>query len=850
MSMGKIPPGNVQGLTEYEAQRRLSEEGFNELPKSSRTSVFTIVLEVVREPMFALLLGSAVLYAFLGDLNESLILLLFACISSSIAITQRARSERVLESLRDLSSPRALVIRAGKSLRIPGRNVCRGDVIVINEGDRVPADANLIAGHDLSIDESLLTGESVPVSKGVEQPLAATETSGTATRVFSGTLVLSGDGIAIVSATGPHTEVGKIGRAVQSIKQVQPRLQRQIRRLVKVFAVFGFAACTCAVLLHGVLRGDWVQSILGGLALGMSMLPEEFPLVLTVFMVMGAFRLSRSRVLTRNAQAIEALGTATVLCTDKTGTLTINQMRVVELATAHAGWAEVQTPEIIAGSEELRDLLEAAMHACGERALDPMDQAIIGLASDVGIRPLPEKLRAQVFPLTRDLLAVTHVWRNADDTCTVATKGAPEALARLCKLNESALADLTLKVNLLAGKGMRVLGVGRGVWRQPDLPTEPAAFDLALVGLVALADPLRDNAMSAISECRTAGIRVVMITGDYPETARAIARQAGIGDGKIMTGVELDSLDEAALSAQVAEVTVFARTSPSNKHRIVHALQSRGEIVAMTGDGVNDAPALKAADIGIAMGGRGTDVAREASSLVLLDDDFNSIVAAIRLGRRIFDNLSKATGYILAVHLPIAGLALLPLLLGWPILLTPMLIALLELIIDPACSMVLEAEHSEKDIMTRPPRNPEESLISPARLIWGLVAGGLSLVAVGSVYIGATMQGLPTEEVRSLTFLSLVGANLALIFTSRTFRPAILDAIGRPNAVLGWGLAALGLIMTTLMASSMARGFFQLAPANITTIAVAVGTFVVLLVALQSVKRLPALRVTGSRQLT
>ncbi len=624
------------GLTQREAEFRLAQEGFNDLPSPDRRSVFGLIAEVLREPMFGLLLGAAVLYALIGDLGEAAVLAAFATVSVSIALIQRGRSEKVLDALRDLTSPRALVVR--------------GDVLVLVEGDRVPADAILVEGTDVRADESLLTGESVPVRKSVATSIAvasATPGGDDLPYLFSGTLVLSGTGLAVVTATGVRSEIGKIGHAVGAIEQEQPRLQAQTRRLVLIFASVGFVLSVLAVVLYGVFRGDWLQALLGGIALGMSMLPEEFPLVLTVFMVMGAWRLSRSRVLTRRAAAIETLGSATVLCTDKTGTLTRNAMSVVGLRAADAEWQR-QPPEHVCKSESLKVLLEAAMLASDTKALDPMDRALHDLASRSGLSRSEVVERVKAYPLSPELPAVTHVWSaGADKPHVVAAKGAPEALARLCRMDAGARAALVKAVDELARQGMRVLGVAGGHHAGAPLPASPTQFDLRFLGLVAFADPLRESVPEAVRECRSAGIRVVMITGDYRETARAIAHEAGIADGEVLTGHDLQALDDAELARRIRDITVFARITPSQKLRIVEALKANGEVVAMTGDGVNDAPALKAAHIGIAMGGRGTDVAREASSLVLLDDDFGSIVRAVRLGRRIYDNLRKAMGYIL-----------------------------------------------------------------------------------------------------------------------------------------------------------------------------------------------------------
>lgn len=840
-------------LSASEAAARLAREGYNDLPSTERHSPLALFLEVVREPMFGLLLGAAVLYAIIGDLGEALMLFAFAALSVSIAIIQRSRSEHVLEALRDLTSPRALVVRDGRRVRIPGREVVRGDLLIVTEGDRVPADAVFVAGEGIRVDESLLTGESVPVGKQAAPEArlptgAASEAAPCGDHVsqlYSGTLVLGGTGHAVVTATGIRSEIGKIGSSLGAIESGPSRLQQQTRRLVVIFATAGVILSTLVVLLYGFLRGDWLQAVLGGIALGMAMLPEEFPLVLTVFMVMGAWRLSQSRVLTRRAAAIEALGAATVLCTDKTGTLTRNTMSVVHLQCGVEQWSAGDAAAKIAESGKLGKLLSIAVAASEPEALDPMERALFELAGQAQSGPAPTGARVRAYPLQRELLAVTNVWDVPGDAdYLVTTKGAPEAIARLCKMDSVQRAVLTASVDRLARQGIRVLAVARGQHARGSLPESPLGLSFEFVGLLGLADPLRGSVPEAVRDCRSAGIRVVMITGDYPETARAIAREAGIEEGDVLTGQELDQLDEQALSQRARRTTVFARITPRQKLRIVEALKADDEIVAMTGDGVNDAPALKASHIGIAMGGRGTDVAREASSIVLLDDDFSSIVEAIRLGRRIYDNLRKAMGYILAIHLPIAGLALLPVLLGGPLILTPLLIAFLELIIDPACSIVLEAQRAEQNVMRRPPRHPSSPLFSKALASWSILQGALALLIVTSVYLYATRKGLPQEEVRSVAFVALAGMNLALVFVNRTFRASLRETLGEPNAPLWWGLALVVGVLTALLAWPDARTFLGLGSLHIDELVLSIAAALLLFVILQLLKRAWAPRLT------
>jgi Ca2+-transporting ATPase len=832
------------GLTSVEAEARLRAEGYNELPRPDQRTPLGIVLEVVREPMLALLLAGGAIYLLLGDLGEALILVVFASLSIAITVIQEMRTERVLEALRDLTSPRALVIRDGEQRRIAGREVARGDVILLVEGDRVPADARLLDSHDVQADESLLTGESVPVSKSAEAlPVGsvAPRPGGDALPfVFSGSMIVRGRGTAEVTATGVKSEIGRIGLSLSTLETEPPKLQAQVRRLVLIFAIFGGAVSVLVVVLYGLFRGGWLDGLLAGIAVGMSMLPEEFPVVLTVFMAMGAWRISQARVLTRRATAIEALGSATVLCTDKTGTLTQNRMSIARMVLPDgATWQAAEKDSPLSSAF-------ATLVACGVRAsavepTDPMEKAFLAVAqrpTDVEGAALPAGLRlVREYGLRPDLLAMTQVWQGADtDGLIVAAKGAPEAIAELCRMDAAAKERLQAAVDAMAVDGFRVLGVARAQPTSTDLPASQSEFDFTLVGLVGLADALRPSVPAAVKECRTAGIRVVMITGDYPETARAIARQAGIGADDLLTGEQLQGMDDATLAERVRTASVFARIMPEQKLRIVNALKRNGEIVAMTGDGVNDAPSLKAADIGIAMGGRGTDVAREASAIVLLDDDFGSIVKSVRLGRRIYDNLRKAMGFILAVHVPVAGLALLPLLTGLPIILGPMHIAFLEMIIDPVCSLVFEAETEEDDLMRRPPRAPNEPLFSVSTVAWGLLQGLIALVVVGAIYLVASRQGMADGEVRALSFFSLVLAILGLILVNRSFSTSVLAALTRPNRTLLLVVFGVVSLLALTLSWPAASQLFHFGPLHWVDLLLALGGGVVVLIGLESLK--------------
>ena len=836
----------IRGLTEADAQARLKAEGYNELPRPDRRTPLGIIVEVIREPMLLLLLAGGSLYLIFGNIGEALVLLAFAMMSVLITVIQESRTERVLEALRDLTSPRALVIRDGERKRIAGREVVRGDLVVLNEGDRVPADAVLVESSDLQTDESLLTGESVPVRKFASGSIAPSKIGRPGGDdlpfVFSGSLIVRGTGIGEVTATGVRSEIGKIGQSLNSLETEPPRLQAQVRQLVRVFVMVGGPVCVLAVLLYGILRGSWLDAVLAGIALAMSMLPEELPIVLTVFMAMGAWRMSQARVLTRRASAIETLGSATVLCTDKTGTLTQNRMTIVEMRLKTGASCKVGGTGEVNLPDGFHELVEFGLLASAPVPFDPMDKAFHGLGQMTlsGTEHLhgPEWLLARTYGLRPGLLAMSQVWQTSNDETTfvVAAKGAPEAIAGLCHLSATDLASLTRSVDAMAAEGLRVLGVARASYEGKEIPGSQRDFTFKFLGLVGLADPLRSSVPEAVSECRSAGIKVIMITGDYPATAKVIARQAGIDAVDVVAGAELENLSEPELAERVRTATVFARVLPEQKLRIVNALKANGEIVAMTGDGVNDAPSLKAAHIGIAMGGRGTDVAREASAIVLLDDDFGSIVKAVRLGRRIYDNLRKAIGFIFAVHVPIAGLALLPLLLGLPILFGPIHIAFLEMLMDPVCSLAFEAETEEDDVMRRPPHAPNEPLFSMQLIGWSVLQGAVAFLLVAAIFITASWRGMPEAEVRSLTFFALVLTIVGLIVVNRSFSASLRMAFRRPNPSLRWILAAVVAMLALTLLWPFASRLFRFGPLHLDDLALALGAGLLVVVILEFLK--------------
>lgn len=745
------------GLSSADAAARLRRFGPNRLPDRERRDLPRIAVEVLRQPMFLMLVVTAALYLALGDLGEGLLMSGFALVNLGLVVVQEWRTERVLDALRDLSSPRALVIRDGQEQRIAGRDVVPGDLVILAEGDRVPADALVLACGDLHIDESLLTGESVPVRKvaGTADLPPAPPGGDNLPFAFSGTLVVKGQGLAEVRATGLASEIGKIGARLATLAPEPTLIQTAVARLVRGFAAFGLGTCFLVVLLYVALRGGWLDGILAGLTVAMSMLPEEFPMVLTVFLALGALRLSRQHVLTRRAAAIESLGAASVLCVDKTGTLTQNRMEVKSLFLSGHYYEPAGGSTLPGLLESHRPFFEAAFlcHTLkevdqrGGPAIlgDPMEVALVRMARLYLRAPMAYPRIDEVpFDSDRKRLSVLH---QTPQGLILYTKGALEALLPLCSkvklggetkpLGEDLRKEFMLAQDTLAAEGLRVLAVAyRGV--PADYDRDHLEVDLTLMGLVGLEDPPRPEVPDAVAKCHQAGIKVIMVTGDHPHTARAIARQIGLLQGNsptIVTGDKLRrmSATQLQLSLDLPDI-LFARVAADQKVRIVRALKAKGHIVAVTGDGVNDAPALRQAHIGIAMGETGTDVAREAADMVLLDDNFASIVAAVEEGRAVFANIRKFLTYILTSNVPELVPYLAFVLFKIPLALTVIQILVVDLGTDMLPALGLGAEKPEPETMQKPPRSPEERLVdwpllARSYLFLGLIEAGAAMVA-------------------------------------------------------------------------------------------------------------------------
>lgn len=789
----------MRGLTQKEVEQKQKQSGYNELPDRDKKSFAVIIVELLKEPMIFLLVAIVVVYFLLGDKSEAFVLMVSVFVIMGIELYQETKTEKALEALRHLASPRCTVVRDGKRRIVAGRELVVGDIIVISEGERVPADALLLSAENLAVDESLLTGESVAVDKSDEK-----NADDAANHIYSSSMIVKGHGVAEVKAIGLDTEVGKIGRSLNDIVPEKTLLQQEISSIVKKLAIGAISVSVLLIVVFWMTRGDLLGGFLAGLTLSIAVLPEEFPVVLTVFMALGAWRLAKNNVLARKSQTVETLGSTTVLCTDKTGTLTQNKMTVARVI-------DRQGEDIESDDSEYRNIIRYGVLASQKNPFDPMEEAFIEAADNVKAI-YGDNTILKEYPLEETSLSVVHVWADAKEKQKfVAMKGAPEAVFKLCRLSASEVRYLHGVVARCAKEGLRVLAVARGEIKK-DVPDNRDGYRYELLGLVALADPIRKEARSAVKLCRSAGIRVIMITGDYPETARRIGSEVGIDSQQVITGETFSAMSKAEQVKAIAGTSIFSRVSPVHKLKIVNALKQRGEVVAMTGDGVNDAPALKAAHIGIAMGERGTDVAREASSIVLLDDNFASIVKGIRLGRRIFTNLQKAMAYILTVHIPIIVLSLLPVLFGWPIVLMPIHIVFLEFIIDPSCTLIFEGETEDADTMRRPPRALHSPIFSKEVFIQSLVEGVIMSAVVIAGHWWMLSEGWADDKARAISFLMVVLMNLFLIVAisgRRVMHEVLME--GKLTAMVAVGAVA-GASLIVIYTVPMVRNLFKLAP--------------------------------------
>lgn len=805
------------GLSTLEVSALLKKDGFNELSSQQKKNGLQLLFKVLSEPMLLLLLSAGVVYFFMGEVSDALILLFAVVAVISLTLYQEIKTEKTLEALKDLSSPRALVLRDNTEQMIPGRELVIGDLVFIHEGDRVPADALVLSSENLAADESLLTGESLAVRKiDWDGTLEVQRPGGDDLPfVYASSLVTSGRAIIRITAIGLNTEIGKIGKSLDSIKDEETLLHKETSKIVRQVAQVAVSLCLLVFLFSYLIKQDFIGGILNGLTLAMAILPEEFPVVLTIFLTIGAWRISRKNVLTRRAATIETLGAATVLCSDKTGTLTFNRMELGALATSDK-YLELLGSTKNKLDTEFINLLSTSILASQADPFDPIEKELL-LKGKLYLPKTSLTKSLELFkeyPLTKDLLAMSQIWRPLDEAkLTVATKGAPETILDLCGVSGSKRQAWEAKIVQMSNNGLRVLAVARGTLDVKKIPESQKDFSLNFVGLLGFIDQIRPSVPGAVLEARAAGIRVIMITGDYPGTAQFIAKKIGLQNpDNYLTGLDLEKMSEQELQEKIKVTNIFARVLPEQKLIIVNALKANQEIVAMTGDGVNDAPALKAAHIGVAMGQRGTDVAREASSLILLDDDFSSIVLAVRLGRRIYNNLKRSMGYILAVHVPIAGISIIPIFFGLPIILFPAHIAFMELLIDPACSLAFESEKETDDIMKKPPRKISESIFSRKTVLLNLAQGLSLLFGVLILFLLALSAGRSDNEIRSIVFSALIIGNLLLITINLSWELNLFKILQSAHPVVFFIIfGALSCLLLTIYVPFLAN-IFNLSP--------------------------------------
>lgn len=791
--MNSTPPKNLKGLTSGEAQERLKLEGYNELPTENNRRFFKLVFDIVKEPMLLLLISGGLIYLVLGDIQEAIVLLISVFFIIGITIYQENKTEKTLAALKNLASPQALVWRDNDYQKISGREVVREDLIFLNEGDRVPADGELTWSNNLALDESLLTGESLPV----ERDALASKVEDK--KVYSGTLVTSGQGLFYVKNIGRQTEIGKIGKLLSSLEDGKTFLQKDFTRLTKAVLIVGIFLCLIVIFLNLLAGVGLLPSFLSGIILAMAIFPEEFPVVLMIFLSIGAWRLSRHQVLVRKMSAVESLGAATVLAVDKTGTLTLNKMKVSQVyLSEHKSNEPLEVS--LHDNNLFKEMLRFGALASKLQTFDPLEKAIKELKRSIYKKEniYQDYALIKEHPLTSDFFVFANVWeRRQDKKLLICAKGAPEAIISLCHLGKNEENNLSDQILRMAKAGLRIIGVA--VSEPKTINENIKDYPFKFIGLLGLADPIRPGVSEAIAECHEAGIKVKMITGDYPETGRNIAEKIGLKNfSMVLSGQELAQLNPDQLREKISEINVFARMVPVNKLDIIQALKANQEVVAMTGDGVNDGPALKAADIGVAMGRRGTEVAREAADIVLLDDNFSSLVKGVREGRKIFDNLKRAMVYIIAVHIPTAGLSILPLIFGWPLILFPAHIVFLELIIDPICSILFEAETADRDIMKRPPRNYRQSILNWPSFVISFIQGGSLLIVISIAYAYYLNQGWGADQARTISFATLIFANLLLVFANRSWTKNFFVSFKKKNSAL-WPIVIFSLAFLVLV---------------------------------------------------
>ncbi len=802
----------ISGLAEKDVHALQLQYGKNIFNYEKPRQLYQVFIEVIKEPMFLLLLLACIVYFMLGQITEGFMMLAATCIVSTISLYQDIRSTKALEALKQFTEPMVTVIRDGMEKNILVGELVPGDIIKLEEGNKIPADAAIIQANDLSVNESIITGESLPVEKIV--------TAGH-NLIYQGATINSGQCYAVVTATGNNTVLGKLGKTVTAITAPKTLLQQQVNKFVRQLAVFGISAFLVIWAINYLQNGLFVESLLFALTLAMAAVPEEIPVALSSFMALGAWQMSKLGIITRQPQIIENLGSVNVICLDKTGTITENQMTVKSIydfkkdALTDAGMQWKDSP-----------VLQYAMLASEQNPFDAMEKAIHGAYAEFTTYPRCDRSnQVYEYPLQGRPPMMTHIY-SRNEHYIAAAKGAPERIVQVCDLKDAQRQKAIQYATEQAEKGYRVIGVASALHKEKVFPETQDEFNWTFEGLLCLYDPPRKNIAQIIKQFYEAHIDVKLLTGDYAETAVNICRQTGIKFYiKYLTGDQVLSMNREELKKAVEEVSLFVRMFPEAKLQVINALKSNGHIVAMTGDGVNDAPALKASDIGIALGKKGTEMAKQAADLIITDDDLEKVVEAIRQGRKIFSNLKKAIRYIISIHIPVILTAAVPLLLGWkfPNIFTPIHIIFLELIMGPTCSVFFEREPVEENLMVLPPRKRTISLFESDELLISIMQGLMITIGVLWLYHFSMSNGASLSHTRTLVFITLIISNVFLTFTNRSFTQNFLKTIRYKNRLAPWVMLISVLFLALILLVPSIQSVFGLTTITFTELLMGAG---------------------------
>ncbi len=764
---------NLQGLTNEQVAAAREKYGYNRLDYKKENGFLDAVISLAKEPMVILLLVASVIYFFSGEISNAIFLASAIVLISIISLYQDSRSRNALDKLKNLTQPNCKVIRNGEVGEIKSEELVVGDSLMVEEGTSITADGIIAHSNDFSANESILTGESLPVYK---------DSTKEDNLIYSGTTVASGLAVATITAIGIETKLGKIGKSLESIKEEKTPLELQINNFVKKMVIAGVVVFLIVWAINYFRSYLVMDSLLKALTLAMSILPEEIPVALTTFMALGAWRLMKLGIVVKQMKTVETLGSATVICTDKTGTLTENKMSLAKLFILAS--QKICDPESVSTDDE-KELIRLAMWASEPIPFDPMEVALHNAYAKIMLTDeRPGYKMIHEYPLDGKPPMMTHLFEDGAAKRIIAAKGAPEALMSVCSLSPVDKQQIEAAIKTLATDGYRVLGVGQANFEGNNYPAKQQEFKFTFKGIVAFYDPPKKNIKNVLQDFYKAGIAVKIVTGDNAATTAAIAKQVDFkGYEKSITGDDLMKLSDAELQRVVLDTNVFTRMFPDAKLKIINALKAQNEIVAMTGDGVNDGPALKAAHIGIAMGKKGTEIAKQAASLILQEDDLSKMVDAVAMGRKIYSNLKKAIQYIISIHIPILLTVFIPLALGWiyPNIFTPVHIIFLELIMGPTCSIIYENEPIEKNTMVQKPRPFTTTFFNWKELSTSILQGLMITAGTLIAYQYAVHQGFNEAVTRTMVFTVLIAANIFLTLVNRSFYYSIIITTGYKN---------------------------------------------------------------------